>query len=423
MEKIENPTRQIIEDELKLGSRICINNKLELKSFRQKQRYEYGEYLITSYHQYEMVINGDLIEKMFEDHKRIRNNGPLNADLINYSEIEQAPPILNIDRIALKNHRFHQIRNMDETIGRLHMAYPCLKCINMNNVCVAGGALCAAAKDDSSKDIDLFFYELSAEQILEKVDDIYDSLNEYYEVTRYDNRQVVTFVLSNGKYIQCILRSYRNMAEIIYGFDIGACQLLYDGNVIWTTPAGRIAYETGYNIIDVEVRRHTYEKRLVKYFVKYGFGIIMPKMVTKELIFTLPYLSVINHDRYNKMLWKGKVLEDCTINIKVNNVVIYGEYDFGINYLDPYDIMRFNVKCFEQQSDMYIAKHGCPVSVKKYSPLWVRYGWDYTEEKVNDIGDKINKSNIVVKFEVNPWNYRTAFQNANLCTEDEWCGL
>nr|QBK90999.1 MAG: hypothetical protein LCPAC201_03000 [Pithovirus LCPAC201] len=81
---------------------------------------------------------------------------------------------------------------------------------------------------------------------------------------------------------QVILRLYDHPSEVLHGFDLGSCQMAYDGEEVFTTSAGLLAIMMGINVIDMKRRRRTYEKRLSKYFGR-GFGIVFPNFSPASL--------------------------------------------------------------------------------------------------------------------------------------------
>jgi hypothetical protein len=65
--------------------------------------------------------------------------------------------------------------------------------------------------------------------------------------------------------IQVIMRRYSTTSEVIHGFDIGASAVLFDGHTAWLTEMGRLAYEHAIVVLNLEVRRSSYENRIRKY--------------------------------------------------------------------------------------------------------------------------------------------------------------
>ena len=66
------------------------------------------------------------------------------------------------------------------------------------------------------------------------------------------------------------------VADVIFGFDVDACQLAYDGKTVLATPSAvRALHRTGINIADPERSSPAYEKRLSKYVTR-GFAVAVP---------------------------------------------------------------------------------------------------------------------------------------------------
>lgn len=89
----------------------------------------------------------------------------------------------------------------------------------------------------------------------------------------------VTLTLDYGATIQFILRKYRSIEEVLLGFDIGACAVGFTGNEgpVLLSRMGRIAHESGANVVDTTRRSPTYESRLIKYWER-GFHVALPEL-------------------------------------------------------------------------------------------------------------------------------------------------
>ena len=77
--------------------------------------------------------------------------------------------------------------------------------------------------------------------------------------------------------VQVVLRGYSTLAEVLHGFDIGACAVAWDGARVWYTGLGAVALEHGLVFVCLDGRRHSYEHRLAKYCLR-GFGIVLSHM-------------------------------------------------------------------------------------------------------------------------------------------------
>ena len=203
--------------------------------------------------------------------------------------------------------------------------------ITMDNVIFAGGAICHILQkhNHNPKDIDIFIYGLSETEANAKVNTLIEDLYERYKnylvakakKDRYGYRKEIdfTYVRNNncvtvifGTWVfQIILRTYSSISEILYGFDIGASAVGFNGETVYYTYLSKFSHEYGCNIIDSTRRSTTYEQRLVKYF-KRGFEIIMPDMSLKNLsrknskyglsdICEMPYLT-FSYKKFNAYL-------------------------------------------------------------------------------------------------------------------------
>jgi hypothetical protein len=112
----------------------------------------------------------------------------------------------------------------------------------------------------------------------------------------YRTVNCVTFVAGQGGYrpVQVILRRYSTCAEVIHGFDIGACAFLWDGESLSMTAMGKFAAVYGANILNLQARRVSYENRIGRYFDR-GFDLVLPQLDVIALAETkgrLPYMMV-----------------------------------------------------------------------------------------------------------------------------------
>ena len=65
--------------------------------------------------------------------------------------------------------------------------------------------------------------------------------------------------------MQIVLRLYKNISEILTGFDVDCACVAYDGSQVWATPRAITALVTQTNTIDLSRRSPSYESRLAKY--------------------------------------------------------------------------------------------------------------------------------------------------------------
>jgi hypothetical protein len=84
--------------------------------------------------------------------------------------------------------------------------------------------------------------------------------------------------------LQCIQRFNRwNICicpQVVHGFDLDACRVLFDGADVWTTDAARNALHAGFMLVDPLRQSPSYEYRLAKYSQRYGLDILVPGEAT-----------------------------------------------------------------------------------------------------------------------------------------------
>lgn len=76
---------------------------------------------------------------------------------------------------------------------------------------------------------------------------------------------------------QIVLRIYKNVSEILTGFDIDCSGAAYDGKQVYCTPRALQSYITQINHIDLSRRSPSYENRLSKYSHR-GFEVYWPEL-------------------------------------------------------------------------------------------------------------------------------------------------
>jgi hypothetical protein len=114
-------------------------------------------------------------------------------------------------------------------------------------------------------------------------------------------RGCITFMVpipdaQNAIQIQVILRHYAFACEVIRGFDLGSSAVSWDGARVAMTGLGKFAADHGANILNLAVRRASYERRLSRYFDR-GYDLVLPDL---DSSFTgrsyLSYLSLNSRD-------------------------------------------------------------------------------------------------------------------------------
>ena len=77
--------------------------------------------------------------------------------------------------------------------------------------------------------------------------------------------------------IQFILSKFKTKEDILAGFDLYPCRVLYDGQTTYFTHKAYQAYKYMINIVNENNFSDLYDHRLSKYFI-YGFSIVLPEL-------------------------------------------------------------------------------------------------------------------------------------------------
>lgn len=129
-----------------------------------------------------------------------------------------------------------------------------------------------------ASDVDLFLYDLTEEQAIEKIKQIEQRIRDSIltETTTIRTKNAITIASQYPtRHIQIVLRIYRSISEILTGFDVDCSCAAYDGRQVYASPRALAAYMTQVNTIDLTRRSPSYENRLSKYS-KRGFEVYWP---------------------------------------------------------------------------------------------------------------------------------------------------
>jgi hypothetical protein len=140
-------------------------------------------------------------------------------------------------------------------------------------VVLAGGAIVCLMLGLEVKDYDLFFVNISDRKEAFKI------IEYFIKVIKNLEGFIITpnswTVKCTNKY-QFIFRNYQNIDEIMLGFDLDCCCIVFDGENSYISERAFYAWKTHQNTVDWTRLSSTYEIRLVKYS-KRGFGVRVPK--------------------------------------------------------------------------------------------------------------------------------------------------
>jgi ankyrin repeat protein len=129
-----------------------------------------------------------------------------------------------------------------------------------------------------ASDVDLFLYDLTEEQAIEKIKQIEERIRDSIltETTTVRTKNAITIVSQYPtRHVQIVLRIYRSISEILTGFDVDCSCAAYDGSQVYASPRALAAYVTQINTIDLTRRSPSYENRLSKY-ARRGFEVYWP---------------------------------------------------------------------------------------------------------------------------------------------------
>lgn len=129
-----------------------------------------------------------------------------------------------------------------------------------------------------ASDVDLFLYGLTPEEAIEKIRQIEAAVRDAIltETTTVRTKHAITICSEYPtRHIQIVLRIYKDISEILTGFDVDCSASAYDGKQVYCSPRALESYITQINRIDLSRRSPSYESRLSKYSHR-GFEVHWP---------------------------------------------------------------------------------------------------------------------------------------------------
>lgn len=205
---------------------------------------------------------------------------------------------------------------------------------NWNNVVIAGGSvLNELLRFGTSTDIDIFIYGLSEEEANLKIMTI---ISWFIQVAIYG---IADIIITNNSlslniyedlvspiyrgivHLQFVLRLYKTKSEIIHGFDVDSCCVMFDGNNFWLTERSAYAITNMINTIDFDRMSPSYEYRIIKY-MKRGFAVYIPDFDPTKI--DINKLEVI------RINWKNKQSENILTRGEIDITKIKQPWAFNI---------------------------------------------------------------------------------------------
>jgi hypothetical protein len=129
-----------------------------------------------------------------------------------------------------------------------------------------------------ASDVDIFLYDLTEEQAIEKIKQIEQRIKDSIltETTAVRTKHAITIASQYPtRHVQIVLRIYRSISEVLTGFDVDSSCVGYDGKQVYASPRALAAFVTQFNTVDLSRRSPSYENRLSKY-ARRGFEIYWP---------------------------------------------------------------------------------------------------------------------------------------------------
>ncbi len=219
---------------------------------------------------------------------------------------------------------------------------------------VAGGAI----YNKNSKDIDIFFYNVTNEkmmEIIEYFDKTYQTIGNKNKIFCYRNNNAVTFKKNieeydpsdfynyhnqNQKDIQFITKIYNSKDQIIGNFDIGPSMIMYDGKRFLTNILGLYCFITKSNLIGKHEESNDFKYRCFKYYTR-GYDPYIPTYLSGGLNYAEIYKKAYTEEGYCPeygIIELCKKVDSWTSSIDSKNITIdYNVPVYSLEYKDLYE--------------------------------------------------------------------------------------
>lgn len=197
-------------------------------------------------------------------------------------EIETGP------YVGLEKVEYPFLRNIFKVLSEVY---------SFENYVLAGGSVIDLLMDKIPNDLDFFVTtkdEERGKEIIRELVCLKEGVD-FVSVVKYKakdhklffmrrTRHAITFGKRYFPNEQIILRLYYCPSEVVHGFDLDSCGVLYDGKNIWATKRTIYSLKEKINYFDPERMSETYAYRLAKYSLR-GFEVWLPNFednVNKE---------------------------------------------------------------------------------------------------------------------------------------------
>lgn len=291
--------------------------------------------------------------------------------------------------------------------------------INYHKIVFAGGSVLDAIFDIGSSDYDIFLHsmdEYEAIETIKKIIERIESINgqtlinflNFNEKDRknfkdsFDDKSIkiersenaitinltarIGFISKNIKF-QIILKLYSGPSEIIHGFDIDSCCVLFDSN-FYMTERAEFAMKTWYNTVNFKRLSPSYSYRMVKYGLR-GFAIYIPnfdhnKINYEKVDFEIKLKN--DNNSVNEFLSKEFNIDLLFGKLKINSDPGIDKFLISIKNIDNLDLIHAEVI---EKVDSYLQNKFSQLSKEKEILLEKR-----REELTQIRDDKTRKDNL-----------------------------
>jgi len=229
-----------------------------------------------------------------------------------------------------------KIQDFASATSRVLNHFPLVEFLSFKGYVIAGGApLYAVRKIEWTTDtiyegdLDLFIISNNQDNaktiyidLLQEIEQIINyKFPGFYSIVYLRNQHCTTcFLVSNNKSapkmkIQIIHQIYTNQSQVVSGFDLAPCQILYNGQEFLGTYAAYVSILTNFIPVDVCTFSENIAYRLYKYSQEKEFYLIFPGLSRKAILDEVlsrnhATISVFLHSDIELISYSKTMLED-----------------------------------------------------------------------------------------------------------------
>jgi hypothetical protein len=265
-----------------------------------------------------------------------------HLDMVCLSSQENAAYNPRLDKISIQRYdaAAEQLRHyiMGVTEQNRQKLAPYLKYLH-----VAGGSIISILTNKSINDIDIFLvgHDLTTDLATEILVKLHSVLSERYQQS-YRTRASVTYLSdpdTDIPTIQIITRIYKNVSQLLYGFDLQCAAIAVDLTGKWAmTKLCRVAFDLGMNIVDSDRMSASFAHRLQKYLQR-GFTMVFPFLSVYGTLEDYAKLRIYNDDDDDDVIHYSNVAQVRLkyMTLRLMDQQVNGTYT---GFIQPYN--KFN---------------------------------------------------------------------------------